>query len=463
MAITYHPTAVEGGIRVDEQSRAAAADDFGHMVHRRPDAVLWPASAQDLATTIRWAAARGRTVAARGRGHSVFGRSQARDGTVIDMSRMRRVQHVGPDRVVVDAGATWNDVLAATLPRGLTPPVLTGYLDLSVAGTLVVGGVGATTSRYGVQSDHVLEMEVVSGTGETVTCSPTDHPELFDAVRAGLGQLGIITRATLALLPAPHHVRQFLLYYPDLPTMLADARLLASDDRFDAVQGAVLRAPTGGWVFRLEAAAEFTGRPPDDDTLLVGLSDDRARAQPSTLPYFDHLNRLAGLERALRANGQWHLPHPWLTTFVGDSAVEEVVGAELARMTPADLGEFGQVVLSAFRRRSVTSPLLRLPADELCYAFNLIRIPTTGSTAEADRLVAANRAAYERVRSAGGTLYPVSALPMAQEDWRLHFGSAFEPLSRARRTHDPNGLLTPGYEVFPTAAASSAHRQHSPR
>jgi hypothetical protein len=182
--------------------------------------------------------------------------------------------------------------------------------------------------------------------------------------------------------------------------------------------------------------------------------------RPSTLPYFDHLNRLAGLERALRANGQWHLPHPWLTTFVGDSAVEEVVGAELARMTPADLGEFGQVVLSAFRRRSVTSPLLRLPADELCYAFNLIRIPTTGSTAEADRLVAANRAAYERVRSAGGTLYPVSALP-----W--HRRTAPAPSvqrSAAGRARAPSRTAcSPGYEVFPDRSRIVSASSHSPR
>ena len=52
-----------------------------------------------------------------------------------------------------------------------------------------------------------------------------------------------------------------------------------------------------------------------------------------------------------------------------------MVSGELARLTPADLGTFGQVVLSAFRRQAVTSPLLRLPADDLCYAFNLVRIP----------------------------------------------------------------------------------------
>jgi FAD/FMN-containing dehydrogenase len=364
------------------------------------------------------------------------------------MSRLRTVHDVQGDRAVVDAGVTWGEVLAATLPQGLVPPVLTDYLGLSVGGTLSVGGVGGTTSRFGVQSDNVIAMDVVTGEGRKVTCSARGNADLFDAVRAGLGQVGVITRATLRLIPAPRQARRFLLSYPDLETMLQDARLLASDDRFDAVQGAILAAPTGGWTFRLDAVKTFAGPPPDDDALLAGLSDDPARRQPGTLAYFDYLNRLAALEAALRANGQWSFPHPWLTTFIGDSTVESVVGGELARLTPADLGPFGQVVLSPIRRQAVTSPLLRLPSDGLSHAFNLVRIPATDSAAEATRLVEANRATYVRVRDAGGTLYPVSAFPMSRDDWRRHFGPAFARLSDAKRRFDPDHVLTPGYEVF---------------
>ena len=94
----------------------------------------------------------------------MFGRSMARAGIVGDISRLRAIR-VENDRVVVEAGATWREVLGATLPRGLTPPVLTDYLDLSVGGTLAVGGVGGTTSHFGVQCDNVLALEVVTGQG----------------------------------------------------------------------------------------------------------------------------------------------------------------------------------------------------------------------------------------------------------------------------------------------------------
>ncbi len=435
-------TALEGEIRFDDAARAAAAEDFGHLVHRTPQAVLRPASARDVAAAVRWAARHGHRLAPQGRRHSVFGRSQVADGVVADMTALRTVHAVEDDRVAVDAGATWRDVLAATLPHGCVPAGLPDYLDLSVGGTLAVGGLGARVSRTGALCDNVLDLEVVTGRGEILACSPRDRVELFDAVRAGLGQVGVVTRATLGLVPASRHVHRYLLSYPDLPTMLADQRLLAGDDRFGAVQGAVLAGPTGGWAFRLDAVAD--GDPADD--VLAGLSDDRQQAQVTTMTQLEHLDRLARLEQALRANGQWSLPHPWLTTFVGDARVGAVVDAELRRLTPADLGPFGQVAVSAFRRRSVTSPLLRLPAGELCYAFNLIRIPATGDVA--DRLVADNREVYERVRAAGGTLYPPSALPMSPEDWRDHFGPAFGPFREARQAFDPDHVLTPGYEVF---------------
>jgi cytokinin dehydrogenase len=278
------PPPLDGEIRFDQQARGAAAGDFGHLVRRAPEGVLLPASDEDVAATVRWAAAEGRRFAAQGNRHSVFGRAQAPDGIVADLRRLRAVHDLRDDRVLVDAGATWREVLAATLPRGLAPPVLPDYLDLSVGGTLVVGGVGSRTWRSGVVSDNLLELRVVTGRGERVGCSPGRNPRLFDAVRAGLGQVAVVTGATLPLVPAPRMVRRFLLRYPDLATMLGDQRLLAREPRFEVVQGAALAAPAGGWTFRLEVVKELSGSPPDDGELLAGLADDRPMAEGAPCP-----------------------------------------------------------------------------------------------------------------------------------------------------------------------------------
>ena len=314
-----HPAPSAGGRdQFRQQGARSGRGRFRPLGPKPPEGVLLPASAEDVAATIRWAAGRRRRFAPRGRGHSVFGRSMARAGIVGDMSRLRAIRRVEADHVVAEAGATWHEVLAATLPRGLTPPVLTDYLELSVGGTLVVGGVGGTISRYGAQSDNVLAMEVVTGKGQKVSCSA--QPQRRTVRRGPRGP-----RPGGRHHPGDAEARSGTPAGPPIPAVLpgpagdAEGRGACSthDERFDAVRGAILAAPAGGWTFRLDAARYYTGSPPDDRALLGGLSDDPAMRQPSTLAYFDHLNRLAALEATLRANGQWFFPHPWLATFVG--------------------------------------------------------------------------------------------------------------------------------------------------
>ena len=70
----------------DPAVRAAAADDFGRLIHRQPRAVLKASSSADVAALMRWASREGVKVAARGLGHSIYGRALVDDGIVIDMS-----------------------------------------------------------------------------------------------------------------------------------------------------------------------------------------------------------------------------------------------------------------------------------------------------------------------------------------------------------------------------------------
>src|SRR6185437_1701295 len=144
------------------------------------------------------------------------------DGIGYDLGRVQTIHSVKVNLAVVDAGATWAEVLASTLLLRLTPSVLTDYLGLSIGGTLTVGGIGGRTPRFGFQSDNVVSMEVVTGTGREVTCSANANADLFDSVRAGLGQVAVITRVTLKLIAAPPLVCRYLLSYPDLNGMLHD-------------------------------------------------------------------------------------------------------------------------------------------------------------------------------------------------------------------------------------------------
>lgn len=436
---------LDGRVRLDDATCGAAADDFGHLVHRRPLAVLEAASVDDIVTMVGYCGRHGVSVAARGQGHATNGQAQVAQGLVVDMSALNGIEISG-DHASVQAGALWSELLHASLPQQLTPPVLTDYLELSIGGTLSAGGVGGASHQHGAQVDNVLELDVVTGAGERVTCSPGRRADLFHAVLSGLGQCAIITRATVRLLPAPVTVRHFQLFYPSLAAMTADQRKVVRDGRFDYVEGQVQAPQDGspGWLYLLEAVT-FT--PGDDGRLLGDLAYTRGTELIDDLAYFDFLNRLAASVEYLKQIGEWARPHPWLNVFLPGSATDALVEDVVGHLTPADIGLSGVILLYPVRRRMFGAPLLRVPDEELVFLFTLLKTASPG-VKDADAMVADNRALYERVQAAGGTQYPVGTIPTTHDDWRRHFGSEWPRFEAAKRKYDPAGILAPGQGVF---------------
>jgi FAD/FMN-containing dehydrogenase len=429
--------------------RTEASTDFGRLIHGEPRAVAQPMSSAEVASLLRLARDERLKVAARGQGHSIYGRSLSEDGIVIDMNRLSAIGDVRPDRVVVDAGATWQSVLDATLPQGLTPPVLTNYLGLSVGGTLAVGGIGGSSSRHGLQTDNIFELNVVTGDGQELTCSAESNPTAFDAIRAGLGQCGIITRATLRLVRAPKRVRRFQLFYPGLRELIADQRRALAEERFDQLQGAILPDGAGGWRYQLEGAVFYNAnQPPDDKALFKALSDTRSAAIITDLAYGEDAAAFAKFEALLRSKGQWATPKPWLLTFLPGSKAERLARDILAELTLADIGPFGRITCYPMQTRACRTPLFRLPDEDVVFPFNVIRMPPSDDRAAAQRMVTQNRTLYDRLRRAGAMLYPVSAFPMSQDDWKDHFGPAWARFAELKRRLDPASLLTPGYAIL---------------
>src|SRR5215208_1960007 len=176
--------AFDGVLLLDDASRAAAADDFGHLVHRQPLAVLKPGSVNDVEKLVTFARRNSIKVAARGQGHSTQGQAQVEAGVVVDMGTLATVHEINPTNALVDSGARWLDLLAATIPQGLTPPTLVDFLELTVGGTISLGGIGSQAFRHGPQVDNVAELGVVTGDGELVSCSATQNVALFEAARS---------------------------------------------------------------------------------------------------------------------------------------------------------------------------------------------------------------------------------------------------------------------------------------
>ncbi|MFV2174542.1 FAD-binding protein [Actinomadura sp. LOL_016] len=371
--------------------------DFGGIVERSPARVVRPGSAAEVAAALREAAADGLDAVPRGLGHSTFGQSLT-GGVSLDMRGLAGVHAIdtGAGRAdgapaahaVVAAGTTWREVLDATLPHGLAPPVLTDHLDVTVGGSLSAGGVGGASHRHGLQAANVASLEVVRTGLDLVECSPGVRPELFDAVRAGLGRHGVITRATLRLVPVPDRVLSCTIPCRDAADLLHVQR----ESRAEHVSGQAKPADGGGWRYEAKAVLHDGAPPP-------------GTAETEWLPYLDFADRLRPDVTELVALGEWARPHPWGMVFVPGDRAAAVIEAELRATDPADVGLSGVVLIKALRTGRV--PGLAVPPDPVL--LGMLRTASPGC-ASVPAMLAANRALLDRARAAGGTRYPVDAV-----------------------------------------------------
>ena len=440
---------LDGRLLLDSAYLTPFEDDFGHIVHRVPGAVLEPGSVRDVAAMIEFCGPRRIPVAPRGQGHQTFGQAQVCGGLVIDLGPLDSVSVDPAARTAtVGAGAVWSAVLAAGLAHGLTPPVFTDYIELSIGGTLSAGGIGGTTHHFGAQVDNVVELEVVTGTGEIVVCSATRRADLFHAALAGLGQVGVITRATLPLVPAPASARQYTLTFPSVAALAAAQRKVVCDGRFNWLEGAANAVTGGGWQFVLEGTAYYDGTPPDDQALIGDLGYQGA-PQIQDFTYSDFVDDLAPAVAFLKSTGEWFDPHPWLNIFLPDAASDAYITAVMDKLTPADIGASGVVLLYPVPTGKLHTPLLRTPDSELTFLFAVLRTaaPDTGALPTATMLEA-NRALYLEAQALGGTQYPVGSIPMTSRDWRIQYGGEWQSFSAAKHRYDPHGILTPGQGIF---------------
>ncbi len=185
-----------------------------------------PGDTEEVAAALRRAASAGSRVKAVGSGHSFTGIARPEE-VLLDLSRLQGLHSVDVDSCLVTVGAgvtlrRLNDLLAG---MGLAMPNLGDIDAQTLAGAISTGTHGTGDSWNGLAS-AVAALEMVLADGSTVTCSPSERPQLWSAARVGLGAIGIITKVTLRC------VQLFALRAEEGPMALGE--LL---DRFDELAG----------------------------------------------------------------------------------------------------------------------------------------------------------------------------------------------------------------------------------
>uniref|UniRef100_A0ACD5VR92 Uncharacterized protein n=1 Tax=Avena sativa TaxID=4498 RepID=A0ACD5VR92_AVESA len=483
-----------GRLRTDPIATVAASTDFGNITSALPAAVLFPSSPADVAVLLRAAHSDPNwkyTISFRGRGHSVMGQALAPAGVVVDMpslggalSAARIV--VSADGQYVDAGGEqmWIDVLRATLQRGVAPRSWTDYLHLTVGGTLSNAGISGQTFRHGPQISNVQELDVITGYGETVTCSKSLNSDLFNAVLGGLGQFGVIVRARIALEPAPARAKWARLVYTDFPTFSADQEKLiaprpdGSFGPFSYLEGAAYvnhslaagLTNAGGFfseadvamivaraaaknatsVYVIEATLNYdnaTAASVDQvlKSVLAELRFEDGLAFLRDASYLEFLDRVHGEETALEKIGMWRVPHPWLNVLVPGS-----------RIADFDRGVFGGILQGT----DIAGPLVIYPlnkskwddsmsavtpAEEVFYAVSLLFSSVAN---DLKRLEAQNQKILRFCDLAGIGYKEYLAHYTTHGDWIRHFGGKWDHFVQMKDKYDPKKLLSPGQDIF---------------
>lgn len=124
-----------------------------------------------------------------------------RDGTVLDVSGLRRFIDFDPDSglLTCEAGVRLDDILNEFVPRGWFLPVSPGTKFVSVGGAIANDIHGKNHGNAGTWGRHVRRFELVRSSGERIVCSPNEHRELYRATIGGLGLTGLITWAEIQL------------------------------------------------------------------------------------------------------------------------------------------------------------------------------------------------------------------------------------------------------------------------
>jgi glycolate oxidase len=210
----------------------AIGDDYAHdetltATATKPAHVVRPGSAEEVAAILTAAAETGTPVTARGSGSGLSGSAVPReDGILVSFERMNKILEIDTVNhvAVVQPGVTLTELEAATAEVGMVYPVYPGELSASLGGNVNTNAGGMRAVKYGVTRHHVLGLEAVLPTGETIRTGgkyvkASTGYDLTQLIVGSEGTLALVTEATLKLQPRMTEQATVLAPFPDLASV----------------------------------------------------------------------------------------------------------------------------------------------------------------------------------------------------------------------------------------------------
>jgi FAD/FMN-containing dehydrogenase len=433
LARTVRGPVLTRGSAAYERARAVFDSVYASV---EPLAVVQPLDAHDVSAVVGWAAAHRVHIVAKSGGHSYGGYSTT-TGVVVDLSRLAAVG-VADGRATVGAGARLGGVYQSLGAHGVAIPAGT-CPSVGIGGHVLGGGFGLASRAWGLASDNVVSIQIVTADGKVRVVDARRHPDLFWACRGGGGgNFGIATRFVFRT----HRVADGAYFVATWPWAQAEqvvASFLGWAPRQPDALGALCRLATGPAGPTVQVFGQFLGSESALTTALASLGPPAARLTIGSESWLDLVRRWAGcLGHSLP-----ECARPGTQPFVGASDYLSRVptAAQLAAfrsVVEARGGRSGALLIDAYG-----GAINRVPASATAFPHRRqlasIQYFAAGDARSARGWVDGARAALHPAVS--GEAY-VNYIDPHLRDWqRAYYGTNLARLRTVKKRYDPHDLF----------------------
>jgi glycolate oxidase len=194
-------------------------------VHHLPEAVVYPTSTEQVGAALEIARRERLPIVPRGSGTGLSGGSvPVQGGMVVCLTRMNRILEIDEENLTAtcEAGVVTLDLFNAVAARGLFYPPDPGSQKISTLGGNIAENAGGLRGlKYGVTRDYVMALTAVLPDGEIIRTGGKSVKDVAgysfrDLLVGSEGTLGIITEATVKLIPPPAAKKTFLAMFDDI-------------------------------------------------------------------------------------------------------------------------------------------------------------------------------------------------------------------------------------------------------
>lgn len=450
-----HLTALTAIVGADAVSTAPAdldlhaRDQSRHAAHPA-EVVVWPSSAQQVADVLRFANDQRIAVTPWGVGTGLEGSSiPVHGGILLSLARMNRIIQVHADdfQVTVEPGIGHKDLNKELTRYGLFFAPDPGA-NATVGGMLACNAAGIRTVKYGASKDNVLQMQVALADGRLITVGSrsikqSSGYDLLHLFVGSEGTLGVITAATLKLIPVPELISAVIASFPTVSAAVETVVAvrgsgldLAALEFIDPKQCALLRDHAG---------VDLEEKP----TLLMEFHATHASALEAGLELVreicadmgatgvrtttDNAERVKLWETRHHAYELLVRTHPGKTFFVDDVAVPISAYPALIAYIEETLAAHG---IPAYMKGHAGDGNIH------------VEIPYAGAD-ELARVEDVNALIVRKAIALGGTATGEHGVGLGKMPFMaLEHGAALGVMRSIKQALDPNGILNPG-KVIP--------------